>query len=498
MQLNFSQQMRMSQQMKLAPRMIQSMEILQLPLMELEERINQELSENPTLIAGPELETASETEREIEIARAKEEATAIPVEARELKVESDKNNEADFERLVEQAETWNDDSFNYESRPSANRVAEDDERHLDQMASIQEDEPTLIEYLLEQFHFYDIPPAWREFGEYLIYNLDADGRLQSSLPELTQVFGHQISNEDALKVLQLIQKLDPPGVGARDVRECLLLQVTDDMPLRDVVITLITSHFEDLAENRLPVIERKTGYSIETIKEAREEMRKRLDPHPGRRFRHVPVQAVTPDVYLELDDHGKYVVRLCNERLPQLRISRKYLDMLRNGCDATTKEFIKRKIESAKWLIESIEQRHNTLKRVAQAIVDRQTAFLDKGPEYIAPLKMQQIADAVGVHVTTVSRAVDDKWIQTPRGLFPLKRFFGGGTKTEDGEDDVAWAVIRIKLQEAIDKEDKSDPLSDDALVEEMKKLGYNLARRTVTKYRKKLNIPSSRQRRQY
>lgn len=498
MQLNFSQQMRMSQQMKLAPRMIQSMEILQLPFMELQERIDQELQENPALLAGPALESESETEREIEVARAKEEATETPVEARELKVESDKNNEADFERLVEMAENWNDDSFNWDSRPSANRVAEDGERHLDQMASIEEDEPTLTEYLLEQFHFYDISPEWREFGEYLIYNLDADGLLQSSLPELAQVFGHQITLDEAQEVLHLIQKLDPPGVGARDRRECLLLQVNDEMPLRDVVVTLITSHFEDLGENRLPVIERKTGYSIDTIKLAREEMRKHLDPHPGRRFRHIPVQTVTPDVYLEQDDQGNYTVRLLNERLPQLRISRKYIDMIRNGCDASTKEYIKRKIESAKWLIESIEQRHNTLKRVAQAIVDRQTAFLDQGPEFIAPLKMQQIADVVGVHVTTVSRAVDDKWIQTPRGLFPLKRFFGGGTKTEEGEDDVAWAVIRIKLQEVIDKEDKNDPLSDDALVEEMKKLGYNLARRTVTKYRKKLNIPSSRQRRQY
>ncbi|MFM9962310.1 MAG: RNA polymerase factor sigma-54 [Planctomycetaceae bacterium] len=498
MHMNFSQQMRMSQQMKLAPRMIQSMEILQLPLMELQERIDQEMSENPTLLADADLDGESDTERNIELAKAKEEATETPVEARELKVEDNGNNEADFERLLEMHENWNDDSFNSESRHSSSRISEDGERHLDQMASLQEDEPTLIEYLLEQFHFYDNPPAWREFGEYLIYNLDADGRLQSSLPELAQVFGHQITNDEALTILQQIQKLDPTGVGARDVRECLLLQVTDDMPLRDVVVTIITSHFEDLAENRLPVIERKTGYSIDAIKMAREEMRERLDPHPGRRFKHVPVQTVTPDVFLEQDDHGKYAVRLSRETLPQLRISPKYIDMLRNGCDATTKEFVKRKIESAKWLIESIEQRHNTLKRVAQAIVDRQTEFLDKGPEFIAPLKMQQIADVVGVHVTTVSRAVDDKWIQTPRGLFPLKRFFGGGTKGEDGEDDVAWAVIRIKLQEVIDKEDKNDPLSDDDLVGVMQKLGYTLARRTVTKYRKKLNIPSSRQRRQY
>ncbi len=487
----------MDQKMILAPRMIQSMEILQLPLMELLERIEQELVENPTIADGAELSDASETEREIEVAKAKEEATEVPVEARELKVESDTNNEADFERLVQMAENYNDDSFAWESRSSANRISEDGERHLDTMASIPEEEQTLMEYLLEQFHFFDLPPNEREFGEFVIDNLDANGRLQSSLAEIVQVFGQRVTYEEAQKVLQLIQKLDPPGVGARDVRECLLLQVPDDLPYRDVVITLITSHWEDLGENRLPVIERKTGYSIDTIKLGWEQLRT-LDPHPGRRFRHQTVQAVMPDVFLEQGANGEYQVGLHNERVPQLRINKKYIEMLRNGVDPQTKEYIKRKIESAKWLIESIQQRQNTLKRVSQAIVDRQTAFLDSGPEYISPLKMQQIADVVGVHVTTVSRAVDDKWIQTPRGLFPLKRFFGGGTKSDDGDEDVAWSVIRIKLQEVIDKEDKNDPLSDDALVEEMKKLGYHLARRTVTKYRKKLNIPSSRQRRQY
>src|SRR4029079_1506437 len=149
------------------------------------------------------------------------------------------------------------------------------------------------------------------------------------------------------------------------------------------------------------------------------------------------------------------------------------------------------------WLIESIEQRYNTLRRVAQAIVDHQTEFLDHGPEAIVPLKMQQIADVVGVHVTTVARAVDDKWIQTPRGLFPLKRFFGGGTVTAEG-DEVAWDIIRLKLKEIVDGEDKSNPLSDDALVEELAKTGYKLARRTVTKYRQAMDIPSSRERRAY
>ena len=156
-----------------------------------------------------------------------------------------------------------------------------------------------------------------------------------------------------------------------------------------------------------------------------------------------------------------------------------------------------RSIEAAKWLIESIEQRYTTVRRVAQAIVDRQVPFLVNGPEHIVPLKMQQIADDVGVHVTTVSRAVDDKFIQTPRGIFPLKRFFGGGTTTAEGEE-VAWDIIRIKLREIVDKEDKSDPLSDDALMAELAKQGYNLARRTITKYRKALDIPPSRQRKAY
>ena len=161
------------------------------------------------------------------------------------------------------------------------------------------------------------------------------------------------------------------------------------------------------------------------------------------------------------------------------------------------KEWIKRKINSAQWLIDSIEQRRNTLHKVAQAIVDHQTSFLEKGPESIEPLKMQQIADKVHVHVTTVSRAVDDKYIQTPRGIFPLKRFFVGGTKSGEGED-VAWDIIRIRLQEIVDKEDKTSPLSDDELVEELKKQNLVVARRTVTKYRQKMDIPSSRQRRDW
>ena len=495
MHLNLSQQMKMSQQMKLAPRMIQSMEILQLPLLALQERIEQELSENvvleqSTVEADEEqrLDNGRETESNGEL--------ASDVDQRELVAGSEENNASDFERLVEISQDWPEDNYTSGSKPSGNQIDDAGDRQHDMMANAESRPQTLHEYLIDQFHYFDGPPEVRAFGEYLIYNLDANGRLQSSLPEMAQVYGGELTLEQAEEALRLVQQLDPPGVGARNVAECLLLQITPTTPLREILVTLLSSHWDDLIENRLPQIARKTGYSIDDIKAAKEQLRT-LNPFPGRGFQDVPLQRVTPDLAVELDENGKYAVRLIDEYIPQLRISRRYLRMLESNPDAETKEFIRRKVESARWLIESIEQRYNTLKRVAQAIVDHQTEFLDNGPEYIAPLKMQQIADVVGVHVTTVSRAVDGKHIATPRGIFPLKRFFGGGTTTAEG-DEVAWDIVRLKLKEIVDEEDKSQPLSDDALVEELAKHGYQLARRTVTKYRKAMNIPSSRQRREF
>jgi RNA polymerase sigma-54 factor len=494
MQLNFSQQMRMSQQMRLAPRMIQSMEILQLSVMDLQDRIDQELAENVCLELAAIDPTAPNPEQSV--AEVQAEANEKPIAERELVTDGKDNNEADFERLLEMSEEWPDDNYTSGSKPSSNRMDEAGDRAHDMIANITERSQPLAEYLVEQIGFFSVPIEIREFAEFIVQNLDPNGRLLNTLAELITVYGKAISEADAQQALMLVQKLDPPGVGARDARECLLLQLTDETPYRDVLATLINSHLEDIAQNRLPLIERKTGYSISTIKAAYEQLLK-LNPYPGAGFEVRPVQKVTPDLFLEQGDNGRYVVRLEDEHTPRLHISKKYQQMLRADTDPQTKEYIKRKIDSAKWLIESIEQRHNTLKRVAQAIVDHQVEFLEHGPEAIVPLKMQQIADLVKVHVTTVSRAVDDKWIQTPRGLYPLKRFFGGGTTNADGEE-VAWDIIRLKLKEIVDKENRDDPLSDDALVDELAKHGYQLARRTVTKYRKALNIPSSRQRRSY
>ena len=503
MHLSIGQHMKMGQMMKLAPKMIQSMEILQLPIMALKERIEQELIENPVL------EEPTATTDSVEMGGESSAATAVsesneppvvekPLEQRELVVDTEHNNADDFERLMEMsANEWPDDDYTYSPRLSANAMGDAEDRRHDAMSNMVARPQSLQEHLLDQFRFFTCTPEVREFAEFLIQNLDHNGRLPNGLPEMVELYGRHISLDDAQTALSLIQKLEPKGVGARDSKECLLLQVKPDHPMRQVLVNLITAHLEDLCQNRLPVISRKTGYSIEEIKDAWEEM-KLLDPFPGGEFESTAAPNVVPDLHVEPEENGKWKIRLEDEYTPRLNISRKYQQMLANGtADPQTKEFIKRKIESARWLIESIEQRYNTLRRVAQAIVDHQSEFLEKGPESIVPLKMQQIADVVGVHVTTVSRAVDDKYIATPRGIFPLKRFFGGGTTTAGGEE-VAWDIIRIKLKEIVDKEDKNDPLSDDALVDELAKQGYQLARRTVTKYRKALNIPSSRQRRAY
>jgi RNA polymerase sigma-54 factor len=334
-------------------------------------------------------------------------------------------------------------------------------------------------------------------ANFIIYNLDDDGYLKTSPEEVARDFGNGATPDKVETALRLIQKLDPPGVGARDLRECLLLQITPDTPHAELLTMIVSDHLQDVGQNRLPAIERKTGCALDEIKEALEVL-KTLNPRPGGDFKEEVVPNVVPDLIVDQDEDGDYQIRLVDEHIPTLHISRAYQRMLRDrSADSQTREYIQRKIQAARWLIEAIEQRRNTIQRVARAIIDHQKEFLDKGPEFIHPLKMQEIADRVGVHVTTVSRAVDDKWIQTPRGIFPLKRFFGGGTMTNSGAE-VAWEIVQQKLKEIVDQEDKSNPLSDDEIVQKFAAQGFKVARRTVTKYRKKMDIPSSRQRKQF
>jgi RNA polymerase sigma-54 factor len=493
MRLSFGLEARQVQTQKLAPRMIQSMEILQLPIMALQERIEQEMEENPML----EVAERDETLPDEEVDADESSVTSRTEDEKELVVKDDSSNADDFERL---ANMDNDmpDTFD-DFRRSSNRIQEDGDRQHDLMANAVERPESLNDYLLHQLAELDIDDDIERIAERIISCLDArdGGYFKSSLMDMLPPDHRTEDLTRAETALLIVQGFEPRGIAARNLRECLLNQLDDDMELVDKMRVLIGNHLDDLAENRMMAIQKKTGFSIETIQRVREELHK-LNPKPGGSFMESYVPLVTPDVIVEQNDDGEYTVRLIDDYLPNLRISEYYRRRLMDPKSTDEeKEFIKRKVGSAQWLIESIQQRRRTLTRVSQAIVDYQRKFLDEGPEAIEPLKMQQIADQVGVHVTTVSRAVDDKWIQTPRGIFPLRRFFVFGTQSADGED-VAYETIRLKLQEIIGKEDKSNPLSDDDLVLELKKEGMGVARRTITKYRKKMGIPSSRQRRDW
>ena len=498
MRMSFGQEMRMAQKQMLAPRMIQSMEILQLPLQALEERIEQEIQNNETL----EVEEAEGDSGGGEPGAAVAELPATAertVDEKPLVVDQEHANQADFERSYDWANEY-PDSDDDRSRPSAARIDEASDRYLDAMANMDERPETLFNHLHDQLSNYDLSPLERQAAEKIVYNLDANGYLSMPLEELVAPDRPpDRATQLALleKALGVVQGMDPLGVAARDLRECLLLQIRSDTPRARQLRRLVSDHLEDVAGNRLPLIERKTGFTITEIEQLRDQLHT-LNPKPGAVFSVPFVPAVKPDVYVEQQLDGTWKVRLEDVDLPNLRISPLYRQMLLSpDTDPDTREYIKRKINSAQWLIEAIEQRRSTLLKTAQAIVDHQIRFLTEGPEAIEPLKMQQIADRIGMHVTTVSRAVDDKWLQTPRGLHPLRRFFVGGTVSADG-DEVAWDAVRLKLQEIIDQEPKDDPYSDDALVEELGKRGITVARRTVTKYRKAMDIPSSRQRRDW
>jgi RNA polymerase sigma-54 factor len=487
----------MDQRMLLAPRMIQSMEILQLPIMALQERIQQELQENPVLELKEDADEPAAASEDEDTPAPSDEAEDSTDPEQELVIDETGNNELDFDRLEALSRDW-EDHFSEGHRPSRNGIDDEGDKKHDAMQNMPSRPQSLHEYLNDQLSFLDTTPEQLKLLRYLISHIDKNGWITIPLEDMAQNYDSQLVTvaqvEEALKI---IQKLEPPGVGARGIEECLLLQLTPETPHRDVLRVLISNHLEDIWHNRLPVIQRRTGFDLGLIKEAIETL-KHLNPKPGAQFAVDNIPYVVPDIAVDRTENGDYEVRLLDDWTPNIYISRQWMDAYRDKeSDPKTREYLKRKIQAAQWLLESIEQRRRTLEKVTRAIIQHQRAFLDKGPEHIEPLKMQQIADQVGVHVTTVSRAVDDKWVQTPRGIFPLKRFFGGGTQTATGEE-VAWETIKQKLLEIIDAENKANPWSDEDLVIKLNEAGYPVARRTVTKYRKMLNIPSSRQRKDW
>ena len=490
---------RMEQGLKLiiAPRMIQSMEILQLPVMALHEKIQTELQENPFL----------ET-RDPKNPEEADAPTAEPEFNPDAPLKHDETGDLEFARMEEINRDWGD-HFNEEHRPSRASLEEMSDKKLDAMMNIATAPQSLQDHLTEQLAYLDLTPKEHELAEFVITHLDDNGYLLAhdpdsgkpipvTLEDLSRNYGKPVTLEELDDALMIVQKLDPAGIGARDTKECLLLQVTPETPYRELVQALILNHLEDVAHNRLPVIQKRTGADLPTIRDAIEEL-KRLNPKPGAGFTSESVQYVVPDIKVIRTDDDDFEIRLTDDWTPNIRVSKRYVDLAKDkSYDPKTREYLTNKFRSAQWLIEAIEQRRSTLIKVTRAIINHQRAFLDKGPEHIQPLKMEDIAKLVGVHVTTISRAVDDKWVETPRGVFPLKRFFGGGTKNKQTGEDVAWETIKQKLLEIIAAEDKARPLSDEEIVEKFQHDGLTVARRTVTKYREALKIPSSRQRKDW
>ncbi len=505
MQLTQSTFLRQEMRQLLTPRMIQSMEILQLPLLALEERIEQELQVNPVL-------EVAEGDPDAHAEPVNEDISADSAADQQTLVVKDNDTQADdFARLERVAEYFDNEDFASKGDYRSKGSYEDEngrDRKMDAMANTPAQSITLTEFLLNQWIMIECPPAIHAAGEIIINYIGDDGYLRTPLETISAESQKPLSVEILTQALALIQTLDPSGIGARNIKECLLLQLDqiendDDPDLAqghdfDLEKALVRDHLRDLEMNRYPQMSHKLGRSIDEIKGAVKQLA-RLTPRPGRLIGPDQAHAITPDATIFFNEEsGKYEISMARDPSENLTLSMLYLKMLKERLvDKKTREFLNNNVRNAKWLIESIAQRKSTIHRVIQAVVDAQQDFFREGFEALKPLPMILVADQLGIHVATVSRAVSEKWIQTPRGIFPLRRFFSGGTTSHEGED-MSWDAVKEKLKIIIDNEDKTNPLNDDEIVAKLKDQGIDLARRTVAKYRKILNIPTARQRHAY
>jgi RNA polymerase sigma-54 factor len=487
----------MSQQMKLAPKMIQSMEILQLPLLALQERIDQELESNVAL----EL-----VEPGMDAGRTKPKDEVHPDDRT-----PDDGSAQQFERLRQLERNYGDLYDSDTGRPSS-RLAGERDRKMDAMANAPSRGASLVEQLRQQWSDAEPPEELFEAGNRILEYVDDDGLLGADLATIldqSRSLPGVPWSEELLErtLLELQRVLEPTGLAARSLRECLLLQVDaladkeEDESKYDAwddAHRLIKDHFDDLVQNRLPRIREKSGMAMERILAAKHLLRG-CNLAPGRELVPEDVRPIIPDVLVEYDAEGDtYTARLPGHVLPDLRIAPDYAKMAKNAAvEPATRDFVKRNVRSASWLIDAIHQRKQTLLRVVNVVLARQREFFDHGPHFLKPLPMIEVAEQLGIHVGTVSRAVAGKWLQTPRGFVELRKFFSGGLETASGEDR-SWEAIKALMREVVEAEDKKKPLSDAAIADELKKRGVTIARRTVVKYREQLGIPPARQRKDH
>jgi RNA polymerase sigma-54 factor len=483
----------LQQQQRLTPQLIQAMNILQLNTLALESRIEQELDANPALELLPgDDEVVAPPEEEAPV----EEKT----EGEEALVVAENGNAADFERLdnLVREYDWIEDEGEYRGTRSRARSAEEADNKLDAMANTAARPVSLQEYLLQQWHLVEIDERTRLIGTRIIEFLDEAGRLTTSLEEIAAGLDPVPSTAELATGLATVQQLDPPGVAARSLQECLLLQLAALPGDNELEERIIREHFEDLQKNRLPAIAKALNVDVDEIKGAIQAIGS-LSLHPGTEVIERQQPSIVPDVIVEFSEQeDKYTVRLARGNTRELRISPEFRELLeRSRDDKETREFVKQKIEAASAIIDAVRYRRERLLEVSRAVVDAQREFLESGEQHLKVLRMSDLAVRFGCDPSTVSRTVDEKYMQTPRGIYPLRMFFTGGAETDEGEA-LGWASIKAKVAEIVAKEDKGDPLSDDQIVDRLKAEGVEIKRRTVAKYRAQLDIPPARQRRQY
>lgn len=465
---------------KLTPQLIQSMNILQLNALALENRVAEELEKNYALeIAEP--------------------APSDPDTAHPREDRSDGNGEVEsFERLERLTREYSRDDFFSSAR---RRPIGGDERDskMDAMANAASRPESLTEHLLSQWSVLEIDDAVRRAGEAIIYSLEDDGYLRMTLADVAESVNPPLDVPTVEKALAHVQRLDPVGVAARDYQECLLLQLEALPGDNTIEKVLVRNHLSDVVKNRFPAIAKATGYSIGEITEAVKAMQSTLCLHPGYTVVDREATPVMPDVIVEpAESGGGFEVRLTRSSTPRLRINPAVLSLLKEHAqDKSVRDFIREHVESATALMDAIKFRRERLKLVAEKIVEHQREFFDVGPEALAVLRMSDLAEELECDPSTISRTVAGKYLQCPRGIFPMRYFFTGGMTSTDGES-TSWDSVKASMERIIADEDKKNPLNDDQIAALLSERGTAISRRTVAKYRQQLDIPSARQRRVY
>jgi RNA polymerase sigma-54 factor len=481
MKLQQSLVLRQQLSLKLTPQLQLAMKMLQLNQLELQDLIKEEVEKNPLL----EIVETSDEPREATAESVDATAPQLPVAGQPEAPPQPEEFQDFYKYLMDAQDNYYTESSSYSES--------DEESNIEEYVSSRS---SLTEHLTVQLRLSPCDETERKVGEYLIGLIDANGYLGYEEDQLTSVLG--ITHEMLEKVVGVIHTFDPPGIGARNLKECLTLQYKARPDPDPLVLSIIQNHLDDLANNKLPQIARREKVDMERIQEAYEEI-KQLDPKPGLHYSSdEKTNYVTPDVFVE-KVAGEIRVNINEKYLPNIRINAFYQSMLRAEKVAARKtiSFIKERLNAARFILESIARRKDTIFRVTKRIFEIQAPFLDLGVAGLKPLILKDVADHCSLHESTISRVTNNKYVQTPRGLFQLKFFFSSGTTKTDGEEISSKHVHEI-IRDIVSKEDPKRPLSDSKIVDYLMNRGIELARRTVAKYREELNIRSSSKRKTY